>query len=54
VLQLIRLKDVSLFEKFLNLLDGRVGQLVNNSSLGNDVGVDDKTIKDWLSVLVET
>lgn len=51
VRQLIRLKDVSLFEKFLSLLAGRVGQLVNYRSLGNDVGVDDKTVKEWLSVL---
>ena len=51
VRQLIRLKDVALFEKFLSLLAGRVGQLVNYSSLGNDIGVDDKTVKQWLSVL---
>jgi len=51
VRQLIRLKDVALFEKFLTLLAGRVGQLVNYCSLGNDVGIDDKTVKEWLSVL---
>jgi len=51
VRQLIRLKDVALFEKFLMLLAGRVGQLVNYRSLGNDVGVDDKTVKEWMSVL---
>ena len=51
VRQLIRLKDVALFEKFLTLLAGRVGQLVNYRSLGNDVGIDDKTVKEWLSVL---
>lgn len=48
---LIQLKDVGLFEKFINLLAGRVGQLVDYSSLGNDVGVDGKTIKSWLSIL---
>ena len=51
VRQLIRLKDTSLFEKFMTLLAGRTGQLVNLQSLGNDVGVDGKTIKEWLSVL---
>lgn len=51
VRQLIRLKDATLFEKFIKLLAGRVGQLVNFQSLSNDVGVDGKTIKQWLSIL---
>ena len=51
VRQLIHLKDVSLFEKFMKLLAGRVGQVINYSSLSNDVGVDLKTIKNWLSIL---
>jgi len=42
---------VSVFEKFITLLAGRVGQLVDHTSLGNDVGVDGKTIKNWLSIL---
>jgi predicted AAA+ superfamily ATPase len=48
---LINLKDMSLFEKFLKLVAGRVGQLVDYNSLSNDVGVDAKTIKNWLSIL---
>lgn len=51
VRQLINLKDATLFEKFIKLLAGRVGQLINYQSLGNDVGVDNKTIKHWLSIL---
>lgn len=51
VRQLINLKDASLFEKFMRLLAGRVGQLIDYSSLGNDVGVDAKTIRHWLSIL---
>jgi len=51
VRQLINLKDVSLFEKFMKLLAGRVGQLIDYNSLSNDVGVDAKTIKKWLSIL---
>ena len=49
--QLINLKDFSLFEKFIKLLAGRVGQLLNHSSLANDVGVTVATIKHWLSIL---
>lgn len=51
VRQLIKLKDVSLFEKFIKLLAGRVGQLMDYSSLSNDVGVSSVTIKEWLSIL---
>ena len=51
VRQLIRLKDASLFEKFIKLLAGRVGQVINFQSLAGDVGADAKTIKQWLSIL---
>lgn len=51
VRQLIKLKDVVLFEKFLKLLAGRAGQILNYQSLSNDVGVDAMTIKSWLSIL---
>jgi len=51
VRQLINLKNVAIFEKFIKLLAGRVGQVVNLNSLSNDVGVSNTTLKEWLSVL---
>jgi len=48
---LINLKDLSLFEKLLKLLAGRVGQIINYTSLSNDIGVNLKTVKNWLSIL---
>ena len=51
VRQIIRLKDASLFDKFMRLLAGRVAQIINYQSLASDVGVDAKTIKEWLSIL---
>jgi len=48
---LINLRDLSQFQRFLVLLAGRVGQVVNFSSLSNDVGVSATTIRSWLSVL---
>lgn len=51
VRQLINLKDLSLFEKFIKLLAGRVGQLMDHSSLANDVGVSPSSIRQWLSIL---
>lgn len=51
VRQLVNVQNLSLFESFIKLLAGRVGQLLNLSELGNSVGVDHKTVKKWLSVL---
>jgi predicted AAA+ superfamily ATPase len=39
------------FLKFIRLLAGRVGELLDLTNLGNEVGVDAKTIKDWVSIL---
>ena len=51
VRQIIQLKNASLFDKFMRLLAGRTGQVMNHQSLASDVGVDAKTIKEWLSIL---
>ena len=39
------------FLKFARLLAGRIGGLLDFAGLGSEVGVDGKTIKDWISVL---
>ena len=43
--------DLSAFTKFLQLLAGRIGQILNLSELGGVVGANHKTIDSWLSVL---
>jgi Predicted ATPase (AAA+ superfamily) len=48
---LIQLRDLSQFQQFLTLLAGRVGQVVNLTSLSSDVGVSTTTIRNWISVL---
>jgi predicted AAA+ superfamily ATPase len=48
---LIQLKNHLLFEKFVKLCAGRVGQILDYSGLSNDVGVSVPTIQNWLSVL---
>lgn len=48
---LINLKDLRQFQQFLTLLAGRIGQIINYTSLSNDVGVSATTIKNWISVL---
>jgi uncharacterized protein len=49
--QISNITNLSLFRKFLALLAGRIGQLVNTSSLANDVGVAPNTIENWISIL---
>jgi predicted AAA+ superfamily ATPase len=39
------------FDKFLRLLAGRPGQILNMSSFATDVGVTIPTIKSWISIL---
>lgn len=51
VRQIKNIGDLSTFQRFLQLLAGRVGQHINFSSLANDVGVNYKTIESWLSIL---
>ncbi|MCF8105042.1 MAG: ATP-binding protein [Desulfohalobiaceae bacterium] len=48
---LVNVKDVSLFQQFLILLAGRTGQVVNYTSLGNDIGISGTSVKNWISVL---
>jgi hypothetical protein len=43
--------DLYTFERFLRLCAGRVGQLLNMSSLAMEAGVDVKTIGSWIGVL---
>src|SRR5512133_353601 len=49
--QAITISNLSAFERFLRLIAGRVGSLVNITSLTNDTGVSVTTLKNWLSVL---
>ena len=43
--------DLSAFQRFLRVCAGRVGQLLDLSGLGNDLGINYKTVRTWISVL---
>ena len=47
----VQVRDLNQFRDFLRLLAGRVGQLVNFASLGNDLGASANTMRHWLSAL---
>jgi predicted AAA+ superfamily ATPase len=49
--QLVQIKNLSQFQKFVRMCAGRVGQILNLNSLGNDVGVTHTTAREWLSLL---
>lgn len=51
VRQLIRMKDQSLFQKFMVICAGRTGSLFNATAVAGEVGVSVPTIKSWLSIL---
>ncbi|MEI6887198.1 MAG: ATP-binding protein [bacterium] len=51
VRQIRNISDLSQFQQFMILLAGRAGQLLNTSSLANDIGVSPNTIEDWISIL---
>lgn len=51
VRQLINIKDLSCFQRFLKLCAGRLGSLINRDELGAEVGISHNTVKHWLSLL---
>ncbi len=48
---LVNVGDIERFERFLILVAGRTGQLLNYSALANDLGISVDTAKRWISVL---
>lgn len=51
VRQIKNISNLNLFQNFVRLCAGRVGQIINYSSLGNDCGLSVPTIKGWISIL---
>jgi len=51
VRSIINVSDLETFTRFVRLCAGRTGQILNLQSLGNDCGIDSKTVKRWLSIL---
>jgi predicted AAA+ superfamily ATPase len=51
VQQITKITNAALFMKFLKLVAGRAGQLLNFSSLASDTGVSVNTIRGWIQLL---
>ena len=52
--QILGVKDLAKFDRFVRLLAGRSGQVLNSSALSNDAGVSHTTISQWMSVLEQS
>jgi len=51
VRQIVNISNTSIFQKFMKIVAGRVGQLINFNNISNELGVDQKTVKSWFSIL---
>lgn len=51
VRQLIAVRDLGQFQRFIRMCAARSGQLLNLSALGADCGISSNTARDWISVL---
>ena len=51
VRRLGNIRNLASFRRFVRLCAGRVGQLINLTSLGSDAGVSHTTVREWLTVL---
>lgn len=49
--ELLKVKDLNEFKRFLKLCAGRVGQQLNLSNLSKDAGISLPTVNSWLSML---
>jgi len=49
--QLVNIKNLGLFQRFVTLCAGRVGQLLNLTNLANDTGISHSTAREWMTVL---
>ena len=49
--QLVNIRNMTLFQRFVTMCAGRSGQLLNLSSLANDAGITHSTAREWITVL---
>ncbi len=49
--ELVQLRHLAEFERFVRLAAGRIGQVLNLQSLASDVGVSGHTAREWITLL---
>ncbi len=48
---MVNISDLASFQRFMKMCAARTGQILNLTSLGNDCGISQNTVKSWLSIL---
>ncbi len=51
VRQIVNVKDLSAFQKFMTICASRIGQLINYDDIAREIGLSNNTIKQWFSIL---
>lgn len=51
VRQLLNVRNTLLFSRFIRLVAGRTGSMLDETSLSNDCGISTKTVREWISIL---
>ena len=51
VRQIMNVRDLTTFQRFVRLCAGRTGQMLNTSALAGEAGISQSTARAWLSVL---
>ncbi|MFO1258185.1 MAG: ATP-binding protein [Gammaproteobacteria bacterium] len=51
VRKMVNVQDLSLFQNFVKLCAGRIGQIFNAHNLSNELGISYHTVNHWLSIL---
>ena len=49
--QLIIVHDIGVFQRFMRMCAANVGQLLNMTRMGSDLGIDQKTVRAWMGIL---
>lgn len=49
--QLINVKNLTQFERFIRICAGRIGQLLNGEVIGGEIGISSHTVREWISIL---
>lgn len=52
--EIINIKDENKFVKFISSIAARTGGEFNASNVGSEIGIDSKTVEEWISILKNT
>jgi uncharacterized protein len=48
---LVNVQDIGVFQRFMRMCAANVGQMLNMTRMGADLGIDQKTVRAWMGIL---